>query len=60
MDATDAGEQWDTSWTDYIQRVVGAAPPLTAQQREKLAGLLQPLPEARAAAPSGGRRGSIG
>jgi hypothetical protein len=32
--------------SDYIQRTVDAAPPLTSEQRERLAVLLRPIPSA--------------
>lgn len=33
---------------DYIKRTVDAAPPLTAEQRDRLAALLRPAPQVSA------------
>jgi hypothetical protein len=35
-----------TRLADYIKATVDAAPPLTAEQRERLAALLRPFPAA--------------
>lgn len=40
----------ESALAEHIARVVDAAPPLTAEQRERLAKLLRPMPSGRDAA----------
>ena len=39
--------QPDAAYADHIRKLVDQAPPLTTEQRDKLAGLLQPAIRAR-------------